>query len=81
MSKKELRARRRKNAERRSACPTPSKTGFPSQQAAVENLIRHGYTAGRTDRDGQGIYLCVCGTYHRTSKPGSTLVRQFSPSG
>ena len=76
MSKKELRARRRKDTERRAACPTPSKTGFPSQQAAVENLIRHGYSG-----QGQGLYLCRCGAYHRTSKPGSTMIRQFSAIG
>ena len=76
MSKKELRARRRKDTERRAACPTPNKTGFPSQQAAIENLIRHGY-AGQ----GQGLYLCRCGTWHRTSRTGSTMIRQFSATG
>ena len=80
MSKKELRARRRKkNYPVRENCPTPRKTAFASETEAIMNMIRHGYRGGGSS--GQGVYECTCGYVHRTSRPGNGLVREFSPTG
>jgi len=80
MSKKERRARTRKRQEQGDYQPCDAargKTSFPSAEEAIANLIRHGY-AGL----GHGIYECPhCGGFHRTSKPGDKLIREYSPTG
>ena len=66
MSKKEQKRRKNQRSRPTLGCPTPSKTPFATVDDAIRNLILHGY-AGQ----GQGVYECRCGFWHRTSPSGT----------
>lgn len=42
------------------ACPTPTKTGFPTARAAKKSIVRRGVARGGRLR----AYLCECGSWH-----------------
>lgn len=46
------------------ACPTPSKTSYPSKQAAIVGTAR---TTRKTTTP-LSVYRCPCGSWHMTSK-------------